>query len=198
VAAKVGEFSHSELEGYYRKEPKATERAILAFLRDSRNPQMIVYGAKAVNAYLPAWLDKETGDWDIFSLADPRELAGKLEERLDEHYGGDFFRVDPAIHPGTFRIKSNVTGHVVADVSLKDRTVSFRRIAGINYASLDWLEKEAKRLIANPDTRFRRAKDKDTLQRIQVHKKARRRQSVARGRYIDDSPVDVSMRGVRI
>jgi len=198
VAVKVGEFSHNELEGYYRKEPKATERAILSFLRDSRNPQMIVYGAKAVNAYLPAWLDKETGDWDIFSPANPRELAGKLEERLDKHYGGDFFRVDPAIHPSTFRVKSNVTGHVVADVSLKDRTVSFRRIAGINYASLDWLENEAKRLIADPDTKFRRAKDKDTLQRIQVHKKARRRQPVAKERYIDDSPVDMSMRGVRI
>jgi len=198
VAVKVGEFSHGELEGYYRKEPKATERAILAFLRDSRNPQMVVYGAKAVNAYLPAWLDKETGDWDIFSAVDPRELAGKLEKKLDRHYGGNFFRVDPAIHPSTFRIKSNVTGRVVADVSLKDRTVTFQRIAGINYASLDWLEKEAKRLIADPDAKFRRAKDKDTLQRIQVHKKARRRQSVARERYIDDSPVDTSMREVRL
>ena len=198
MATKVGEFSHSALEGYYRKEPKATERAILAFLRDSRNPQMIVYGAKAVNAYLPAWLDKETGDWDIFSSADPKALAGKLEKMLDRHYGGDFFRVDPAIHPSTFRVKSNVTGRVVADVSLKDRTVSFRQIAGINYASLDWLENEAKRLIADPDTKFRRAKDKDTLQRIQVHRKAKRRQPVAKERYIDDSPVDTSVRGVRI
>ena len=186
------------LESYYKKEPKATEKAILSFLRDSRNPQMIVYGAKAVNAHLPGWLDKETGDWDIYSSADPRELAGKLEAKLDKHYGGNFFSVEPAIHPGTFRIKSNVTGRVVADVSLKDRTVEFKRIAGINYASLDWLEKDAIRLISDPDTAFRRSKDKDTLQRIRVFKRTRKKRKPSGGEYIDGSPVDTSMRGLRV
>jgi hypothetical protein len=159
---------------------------------------MIVYGSKAINAHLPDWLDKETGDWDIFSPADPKVLASKLEAKLDRHYGGNFFRVEPAIHPGTFRIKSNVTGQVVADVSLKDRTVSFKRIAGINYASLDWLEKEAKETLADPDDKFRWHKDRDTLQRIQVFKKAKRRRVSPKEQYIDDSPVDMSMRGLRI
>lgn len=198
MTGKTDSFPNKELEGYYRKEPKATERAIMSFLRDSRNPQMIVYGAKAVNAHLPDWLDKETGDWDIFSPADPKELAGKLEEKLDKRYGGNFFRVEPAIHPGTFRVKSNVTGQVVADVSLKDRTVSFTRIAGINYASLDWLEKEAKETLADPDDKFRWHKDRDTLQRIEVFKRTRRKKRAASDQYIDDSPVDTSMREVRL
>ena len=187
------------LEGYYRKEPVATEKAILSFLRDSRNPQMIVYGAKAVNAHLPDWLDKETGDWDIYSETDPKKLAGKLEAKLDEHYGGNFFRIEPAIHPGTFRIKSNVTGRVVADVSLKDKTVTFKRIAGINYASLNWLEKDAIRMVNDPDTKFRRSKDIDTLQRIQVFKKTKRkRRRATSDQYIDGSSVDTSMRGLRV
>jgi hypothetical protein len=146
-------------------------------------------------------LDKDTKDWDIVaSTTDPKTLAEKLERMLDKHYGGDFFSVEPAIHEGTFRIRSKVTGVVVADVSLKDREIDFKKIKGINYASLDWLEKEAERLIASPDAEFRRRKDMDNLQRIRVYKrykKRSRRSSGRGGRYIDGSPVDTSMRGLR-
>ena len=137
-------------------------------------------------------------DWDIFSLADPKELAKKLEAKLDKHYGGNFFRVEPAIHPSTFRVKSNVTGNVVADMSFKDRTVTFKRIKGINYASLGWLEKEAKETLSDPDDKFRWHKDRDTLQRIRVFKKAKRKRHATGGEYIDGSPVDTSMKGLRV
>lgn len=192
-------YSERELENYYRKDPEATNKAILSFLRDARNPDMIVFGSQALNAHLPDWLDKETKDWDVVSVGDPKKLAGKLEQMLDKRYGGDFFGVEPAIHPGTFRIRSKVTGVVVADISLKDREISFNRIKGINYASLDWLESEAERLIASPDAEFRRSKDMDNLQRIRVFKrhKKRSRSSSRGGRYIDGSPIDTSMRGMR-
>jgi hypothetical protein len=52
-------------------------------------------------------LDKDTKDWDIVaSTTDSKTLAEKLERMLDKHYGGDFFGVEPAIHEGTFRIRS--------------------------------------------------------------------------------------------
>lgn len=193
-------YSEKELESYYRKEPESTEKAILAFLRDSRNPQMVVFGSQALNAHLPDWLDKETKDWDILSVGDVQKSAIKLESVLDKRYGRDFFSVEPAIHPGTFRIRSKVTGVVVADISLKDREIDFQRVKGVNYASLEWLEKEAKKVLANPEAAFRRAKDTDTLQRIRVYKRYKRktgRQSSGSGRYIDGSPVDTSMRGLR-
>lgn len=195
-------FSEKELENYYRKEPVALKKAIMAFLRDSRNPQTIVFGSQALNAHFPDWLDKDTKDWDIVaSTTDPKTLAEKLERMLDKHYGGDFFGVEPAIHEGTFRIRSKVTGVVVADVSLKDREIDFKRIKGVNYASLEWLEWEAERLIASPDAEFRRSKDMDNLQRIKVYKRYRRKGgrsgSGRGGRYIDGSPVDTSMRGLR-
>ena len=192
-------LSEKQLENYYRNEPEVTNKAIVAFLRDSRNPRMIVFGTKAVNAYLPSWLDKETKDWDIVSVEKAEEMAGKLERILDKRYGGDFFGVEPAIHPGTFRIRSKVTGVIVADISLKDRNIDFRRLKGVNYATLDWLENEAERLIANPEAKFRRSKDKDTLQRIRVHKrlKSQRRSSRGGSRYIDGSTIDTSMRGLR-
>ena len=197
-------FSEKELENYYRREPEALKKAVMSFLRDSHNPQTIVFGSQALNAHFPDWLDKDTKDWDIVaSTTDPKTLAEKLERMLDRQYGGDFFGVEPAIHEGTFRIRSKVTGVVVADVSLKDREIKFKQIKGINYASLDWLEGEAERLIARPDAEFRRAKDKDNLQRIKVYKRYKKRAgrsgsgSGRGGRYIDGSPVDTSMRGLR-
>jgi hypothetical protein len=193
-------YSERELENYYRKDPEATDKAILAFLRDSRNPQTIVVGSQALNAHLPDWLDKATKDWDVVSVGDSKVLAGKLERMLDKHYGGDFFGVEPAIHEGTFRIRSKVTGVVVADISLKDREIDFKRIKGVNYASLDWLEQEAERLIASPDAEFRRAKDRDNLRRIRVYKRhtSRKGRVNRRGdRYFDGSPVDTSLRELR-
>jgi len=192
-------FSEKELENYYRKEPEATRRAVLAFLRDTRNPSMVVFGARALNVHLPSWLDKETKDWDILSASDAEGMANKLEHMLDKRYGGDFFGVEPAVHPGTFRIRAKVTGIVVTDVSFKDRDIRFKRIKGINYATLEWLEEDVKKTIANPEAEYRRAKDTDTLQRIKVFKKTRRK---TRGRsrpsrYIDGSEVDTSMRGMR-
>jgi len=189
----------AKLESYYKREPEATEKAILAFLRDSRNPHMVVYGAKALNAHLPDWLDKETKDWDIFTAGSAEEMAGQLERKLDKRYGGDFFSVEPALHPGTFRIRSKVTGAIAADVSLKDKEVEFKRIEGINYATLDWLENEATRLVNDPETAFRRSKDRDTLQRIRVFRGHKRRKRTKSGgdRYIDNSRVDTSMQGLR-
>lgn len=186
--AKAKKFSDSALEGYYRKEPETTERAILAFLRDSRDAQKIVYGTKAINAHFPAWLDRETSDWDIFTTADAKKQAGALEKKLDKQYGGDFFSVEPAIHPGTFRVRSYVTGNVVADVSLKDKTVTFQEMEGINYASMDWLEEQAKNMVTNPETEFRRAKDRDTLQRIRIFRKLGKKRR---------SRVDMSLRGLK-
>ncbi len=194
-------FSEKELENYYRKEPETTKKAILSFLRDSSNPEMIVFGSQALNAHFPSWLDKDTKDWDVVAKGDSKELADKLERTLDRRYGGDFFSVEPAIHLGTFRIRSKITGVVVADVSLKDREIKFKRIQGINYATLDWLEEEAERLIASPDAEFRRSKDKDNLQRIKVYKRLKKRGRLGGSRsgerYIDGSPVDTSMRGLR-
>ena len=174
------EIPEKQLESYYRKGSVATDKAILQFLKDSRkddkNPQMVVFGAQALNAYLPKWLDRATKDWDIFiTEGDARIQAEKLEKKLDKRYGGDFFSVEPAIHESTFRVRSRVTGDVVADISLKDKTVAFNRIRGVDYAALEYLESEAERLLADPEKVFRRNKDKDTLQRIKIQRIAKKR-----------------------
>jgi len=191
-----------KLAKYYRKEPEATNKAILKFLRDSY-PDTIVYGARAINAHLPTWLEKETKDWDILTTEDAEKTAGVLEKKLDKRYGGDFFIVEPAQHSGTFRIKSRVTGQVVADVTIKDQTVNFTTIGGVNYTTLEYQEGVAKEILGDPTQKFRHAKDQDTLRRIRVYKATSNRRAKARRarrrseQYIDGSPVDTSMRLLR-
>lgn len=189
------EFTDKELEKYYRKEPRATEDAILSFLRDSRNHKMIVFGGKAVNAYLPAWLDKETKDWDILTPGSSKKAASDLEARLNKHYGGEYFSIEPAIHEGTFRIRSKVTGVVVADISMKDRQIDFKKRQGVNYATLDFLEEEAENVLSDPEKSFRHNKDRDTLQRIKVLKRVKDKQK--RKRRAGDSILDSVIGGVR-
>lgn len=75
---------------YYKLSPDTTDKVIKRRLK--KDGTLVVHGGRAVNAYLPAWLDKATEDWDIFSLT-PRATAKKLEEVLEKKYGGNYFTV---------------------------------------------------------------------------------------------------------
>jgi len=155
-------------ERYYKLSPETTDRVIKGRLK--ADGTLVVHGGKALNAYLPAWLDKATEDWDIFSLT-PRATAKKLEEVLEKKYEGNYFTVKPAKHKGTFRIKSIVTKRVVADITLPDREIEYKEIEGINYATLDYHARQIKRTLAIPEYSFRHPKDREALQRIKIYKK---------------------------
>lgn len=193
----MAELTAKELEHYYRLEPDETKRAILRFLKDS-HADAIVYGARAINARLPEWLEKPTTDWDILTTKDAAKVARNLEKKLDKRYGGDFFVVEPARHPGTFRIKSRVTGQGVADITLKDSAITFTAKDGINYTTLEYQEEIAKEILDDPTQKFRHQKDRDTLNRIKVFrtqskKRGKRRDGRGGQRYWDGSSVDTSL-----
>jgi len=160
--------SIEKAEKFYHLSPETTDRVILDRLR--ANDKLVVHGGKALNAHLPAWLDKATEDWDIFSKT-PRTTAKKLEEVLEKKYGGNYFTVKPAKHEGTFRVKAMVTKRVVADITLPAREIEYKVIDGVNYATLDYHVKQIKRTLAIPEYSFRHGKDKETLQRIRIHKR---------------------------
>ncbi len=160
-------------EKFYRKGLTPAHMAIQAFLRDS---PLIVHGARAINAYLPAWLDKDTKDWDILTKGNAENVARALEQKLDKRYGGDFFSVKPGVHPGTFRVWSKVSGDVVADITLQDRQVEFHKLKGINYASLEYHEMKCIENIADPEKKHRHNKDADALKRILIFKKLKKKQ----------------------
>ena len=181
-AIEITEESLKKAETYYRKGEELAERAILSFLRDS---PLIVHGGRATNAYLPPWLDRETQDWDIFTPSNAKKQAEELERKLDKRYDGDYFGTEPALHPGTFRIRNKVTGDVIADITLSDRTIAFKKIKGINYATLDYHEDHILETLDNPETAFRHKKDSETLQRIKIYRKMKKRR-VQRRRRDDD------------
>jgi len=159
----------SEAAKYYATGSSITDEAIEDVLRNT--PKAIVHGGRATNAYLPPHLDKYTEDWDIFMANDAQAMAIKIEAVLDERYDGNFFEVKPALHPGTFRVMNRVTGRPVADVTVPDRPIPFRRLMdGINYATLDYHVSQIKRTLALPENKFRWPKDSETLQRIEVYK----------------------------
>lgn len=161
-------------ELYYRKGNDPANRAIRKFLRDT---DMIVHGGQAINAYLPDWLERETKDWDIFTPENAEERAAVLEKKLDHHYGGDFFGVETAKHPGTFRVRNKITGEVIADITILDRKVDAENIRGINYATLEYHEEHIRNTIDDPAVAFRRKKDLDTLQRITIYKEGKKRRT---------------------
>lgn len=157
----------SKAEKYYRTGKGPANRLIKSKLRHS---DLVVHGGKAINAQLPSWLSKATEDWDILSV-NPEETARKLEGLLDERYGGDYFEVIPAKHEGTFRIINKVTRREVADITLPERRIGYRTINGINYATLEYHVKRIKEILRDPEVKFRHAKDRETLQRIKIHRR---------------------------
>lgn len=160
----------TEAEKYYKKD-KQGKLADKVIMKEIKGTNAIVYGARSVNAVLPPYLRKHTEDWDIYVNDSPEEVAKKMEEALDDRYGGDFFVVEPAKHENTYKIKSKVTGRGVADITLRESEVDKKVIGGINYAVLDYQVFRIKKVLANEENQFRHKKDRETLQRIKIYKK---------------------------
>ena len=157
-------------EHYYLTGTKPQDEEIKKFVKERKG---IVHGARATNAQLPTYLDKHTDDWDMFVSSDALAAANKLESMLDARYGGNYFEVKPALHPRTYRVMSRVTNKEVVDITVPDRSIEYETIDGIRFATLDYHVKQIKRTLEDPGARFRHARDKETLQRIRIHQKAR-------------------------
>ena len=159
----------SEAAKYYITGSTAVDMTVEDIIRNT--PKAIVHGGRATNAYLPSYLDKYTEDWDVFVPSNARAMALKIEQALDERYDGNFFEVKPALHTGTFRVMNKVTGRPVADISIPERSIPFKRLMdGINYATLDYHVSQIKLTFTLSEKKFRWPKDSETLQRIEVYK----------------------------
>jgi len=155
----------------YYQDKKKYEKVILSNLKKKKH---IVHGARGINAHLPPYLDRPTEDWDIFAKT-PKKTATMVEKKLDKKYGGDFFDVEKGVHEGTFRLKSNVTERVVADYTKPDKKIPFKTKKGVRYATLGYFKHHIKKTLKDPDAKFRHAKDREALQRIEIHEVEKRR-----------------------
>ncbi len=137
----------------------------------------IIHGEQAVAVRLPPYLQRPTRDIDVFSET-PRQDADEAEEELDEDFGGDFFEVVQAEHPGTFKVKSKVDGRTYADFSEKEGKVPSEEIQGKNYVTIQFIKRRLRAILRDKTKEFRHAKDRDTLNRIAVHEKRMKQQSL--------------------
>lgn len=156
-----------ELKRYYKRGIGPAEGIILKELKT--DPDMILHGNRAINKQLPEYLQIYTEDYDILS-ANPRVDARRIERLLDERYGGNYFKVELGKHPGTFKVRSKVTHRVVTDLTKLDVDVPTKEIDGIKVATLEHHLERIKITLKDPKKEFRWIKDRETRQRILLHK----------------------------
>ena len=162
-----------KLEFYRRREQVRT-----VILRNVKKKGHIIYGARAVNQQLRKPLEKDTEDYDIFSKH-PQKTANVVEKTLDKKFGGNYFKVEPALHKGTWKLESTVTNRGIADYSKPEGKVKTIKRKGILYAHTSHQLKQIKKSLADPKSKFRHDKDKETRQRIKLNAKfgAKKRKS---------------------
>ena len=134
----------------------------------------IIHGEQAVAVRLPQHLQRHTRDYDVFSDT-PEKDADEAEEELDESFGGDFFEVIPAEHPGTFKVKSKIDGRTYADFSEKEGKVPSEVVQGKNYVTMQFIKKRLRAILRDKKKEFRHAKDRDTLNRIKIYENLKKK-----------------------
>ena len=150
---------------------KNKEIAKQLILQDATEDGHIIYGAQASNIQLPPHLRKHTEDFDIFTKKSKKE-AEQMEKKLDKAYGGDYFKVKQALHKGTYKVKSNVTGRTVADYTSQGKKPNFKKILGTRYATLSSIKTKIGKTLKDESQEFRHDKARETLQRIKLHEKS--------------------------
>jgi len=133
----------------------------------------IIYGARALNKQLPSHLDVATDDYDIFSPT-PKVDANQTEKKLDKFMGFNAFKVEPAQHEGTYKVKSNVTGKGVADYTKPENKIPFRIIDKKKYIKLDYVKEHIGKTLKDPEAKYRWEKDRDALNRIRIYEKLKK------------------------
>ncbi len=156
-------------------------------LQEVRKEKGIIFGARAVNKQIPKHLRVHTEDYDILTEGNPKKLAKRIERRLDKRFGGNFYSVEPAIHEGTQKIRNNLSGKGVADLSKREVKVPFVKKKGVKFAKLRFQEKKIRESLSNPEAKFRHQKDRFTRDRIKLarqHKeKIRKRKPIKKKRF---------------
>ena len=152
---------------YYKKKSLISP-TINSFLKKSKG---ILYGSTAVNFYTPPHLDAVPGDYDIYSQS-PKKSARKFEKKLDKKLGGNYFEVQKAKYPRTWKVKSNVTNKTVADFTKPETKIPHNITkSGIRYAKLSYLKKKYKAILKDKEEEYRWDKTKEALQRIRIYEK---------------------------
>lgn len=147
-------------------------------LQDAKQNKLIIYGSQSLYKQVPLALQSTSGDYDIFAKK-PKQAAKRVEKKLDTAYGGDFFFVKPAQHPGTFKViskgkdmrKGTKDDVGIVDYTKPDHKIPFRTIEGVRYVTLGEMKKNKVKTLKDKESQYRWEKDREHLELIKVKKK---------------------------
>jgi len=143
---------------------KLVEQVILARAAEKGE---VIYGARAINAQLPANYEKHTEDYDIYTKY-PSKSAKETAKELNSRFGSKMFYAKKAEHSGTYKVKSKFGKETVVDYTRLEKEIPTVNKMGVKYADIDYLKSRVKKQLRIPENKFRRPKDKNSLQRIQA------------------------------
>jgi hypothetical protein len=173
-------------ERYYKDKNKE-DKIKKVILDNAKKKGHILHGQRALNSFFPPHLDRRTDDWDLFSDA-PLRTAQKVEKRLDKRFGGDFFRVEKAKNPTTYKVRSNVTEKTVADYTDPQEDIPFVTRNGVRHATISHHKERIRETLADKQKEFRHKKDRETLQRIKIFEKTRKQKRKQPKSFLDNLP----------
>lgn len=175
---------------FYRNKRKIAE-VIIDHVKKKKH---IIFGARSLNAHFPKFLDKPTVDYDIIvEKGDPKKTARRLEKKLDKRFGGNFFLVEKARHPGTYKVKRVLGKEGIIDISKAKERVPTDKIRGVRYSKLSFERKKVRQSLRDPQSKFRHEKDKERLERIKIFeslKKKRVKRKKPSSRNIRTFPIN--------
>ncbi len=148
------------------------ERTILNHTRKNKD---IIFGAQSIKKQI-GFFSRATEDWDILTKT-PKTSANKVQSKLDEVHGSNFYYSKEALHPGTWKVMSKgLDGRKgtrddkgIIDYSKTPKPVPpFIRIEGIRYRTLGQERKAKRKSLKDIAFKFRHKKDSEDLTRIKL------------------------------
>ena len=160
------ELTLEEKERFFKNQKKVGR----VIINHVKKKGLILFGQKATNRQLPSDLRKDTQDYDIFSST-PKISANRIERKLDRKLDGNYFEVREAKHGGTYKVIQRIGDKGVADVGKPDRKVPIVVKKGVKLATLEFQKQQIKKSLADPQSKFRHAKDREVRSRIKIAEK---------------------------
>ncbi len=158
------------------KHPPLNELKIPGIIEsDARKHELTIYGAEALRKQLPGFMRRPTTDYDIYSRK-PKRSATRMKNRLNKEITGyNFFFTKKAIYPGTHRVmhpgwdgkRNTRDDYAVADYSKPPKKkFEIIRIKGIRYERVSSIAKGKRKILKDPESKYRHEKDRYDLQAI--------------------------------
>lgn len=153
-------------------------------LGEAKKRKHIIYGARAMNIQLHGVLRRHTRDWDIYAKK-PRATAQRIQKKLDKEVamGKDDFYAKRAKYEKTYKVmhegadekQKTKDDFGIVDYTKMERGIKTVSIRGVLFERLTSIKKQKKKILKDPKSKYRHAKDRRDLRSIRGSKVLRRR-----------------------